>query len=476
MMRAAGLAVLVLAVPFVVALPAGPSAAQQPEREPERLQRDLSTTREAEDAASRARARRPFEGPTIGFQEILRDPDNLALNLGYVRQQVRSGDLRGAAGTLERILALAPDLVEARVLHAIVLFRLDSTAEAERALRGLAAFDLPAGARAEIDGYLRQIEQRRKTVRWQASLSVGGQAETNRDAAPSSKERLVVDVPLSVASPRGDIAGLAVGQLRMTYDLGTAAGHEFFVTATSFRNWQRRLHQFDLAAQTLEVGFNFRTDLADVSPSVVLGHGSLMRERFQRSAGVRLRAERQFGDVVSFFTDTLAQYQHYDPVTRTHEGEAAAPRAQELSGLRIDAEVGLVFMLGAEHRLVASYTRTSKAAQQAYNAYLGDQLGLRHTWLLGEGQFLLANASAERDHFDGPDPLVSARTRRDGVLRGQVGYGAPLNTLAGGALPAWLGDMTLLGSVELVRAVSSLRNYTYTNLRGQLMLTKLWEF
>lgn len=455
---------------------AGPAPAQQPEREPERLQRDLTTTREAEDAATRARERRAFEGPTIGFQDVLRDPDNLVLNLRFVRQQIRDGDLRGAASTLERILALAPDLAEARVLHAIVLFRLDSTVEAERELRGLAALDLPPATRSEVAGYLAQIERRRQAVRFQASLTIGGQAESNRDAAPAGKERLVVDVPTTVRRARSDGSALAVGQLRMTYDLGTAAGHEFFAVATSFRNWQRKLHQFDLGANTLEAGFTLRSDLADISPSLIVGYGSLMSHRFQRSLGARLRADRQFGDVVSFFTDTLVQYQHFDAVTRTHNGDEAAPRANELSGLRVDAEFGLALTLSAEHRLVASYTRTSKAAQRDYNAYVGDQLGLRHTWLLGDGQFLLSSVSGERDIFDGADTLVSARTRRDTVLRGQLGYGTPLNTLARGALPEWIGDVTLLTSVEFVRSISNLQNYTYDNLRGQMMLTKLWEF
>ncbi|MBL8699638.1 MAG: hypothetical protein JNK67_14765 [Alphaproteobacteria bacterium] len=465
-----------LAVLLAVLLAVTAAGAQQPEREPERLQRDRTTTREAEDAATRARERRAFEGPTIGFQDVLRDPDNLELNLGFVRQQIRDGDLRGAASTLERILALAPGLAEARVLHAIVLFRLDSTVEAERELRGLANLDLPPGQRAEVDGYLRQIERRRQAVRWQASLSVGGQAETNRDATPSGKERLVVDLPLTVRRGHSDAAVLAVAQLRMTYDLGTPDGHEFFAVATSFRNRQRHLSQFDLGADTLEAGFNLRTDLADVSPSLVLGYGSLMSRRFQRSVGGRVRAERQFGDVVSFFADTLAQYQHFDAVTRTRNGDAAAPRANELSGLRVDAEFGLAFNLDAEHRLSASYTRTRKAAQRDYNAYVGDQAALRHTWLLGDGRFLLASATAERDLFDGADTLVSARTRRDTVLRGQIGYGTPLNTLARGALPDWAGDITLLASVDVIRSISNLPNYTYTNLRGQLMLTKLWEF
>ena len=256
---AALLAVLVFAL--------APASAQVPERQPERIGRDLSTTREAEDAAQRARERRGFEGPTIGFQDVLRDPDNVELNLQFVRGQIRDGDLRGAASTLERVLALQPDLVDARYLNAIVLLRLDATQEAERELRLLEKLDLSPERRAEVAQNLRLLERRRQRIKWTATLSIGGQADTNRDAAPSNKERLILDTPVAVRGGKGDAATLAIGQLRMTYDLGTPDGHEFFAVATSYRNWQRRLHQFELFANTLEAGFLFHTDVADISPS-----------------------------------------------------------------------------------------------------------------------------------------------------------------------------------------------------------------
>ncbi len=457
-------------------LVATPSFAQIPERQPERIGRDLSTTKEAEDAAQRARERRGFEGPTIGFQDVLRDPDNIALNLQFVRGQIRDGDLRGAASTLERVLALQPDLVEARYLNAMVLLRLDATQEAERELRILERLELSPERRAEVEQNLRLLERRRQRIKWTATFSFGGQLDTNRDSAPSSKQRLILDTPTGVRGGKGDAATLAIGQLRMTYDLGTPEGHEFFAIATSYRNWQRRLHQFELFANTLEAGFLFHTDIADISPSLVFGYANLRDQRFQRTAGGKLRAERQLSGLVSVFGEVLGQYQHFSPVTRTHEGTEIAPRAIELSGLRIDGEFGLVFNLSADHRLSASYTRTRKEAQRDESAYDGDQLALRHTWLLGGGSFLLATLSAEQDLYDGPDIVISARTRRDRILRGQLGFGTPLSNLLPNALAEPFGDITLLALVEGSRARSNLKNYSTDNLRGQMLLTKLWEF
>ena len=68
----------------------------------------------------------------ISYADVLKDPDNVDLNFRYAKAQLERGDVRGAAGTLERILLVTPDLPSVRMVYAIVLFRLDSMDEAER--------------------------------------------------------------------------------------------------------------------------------------------------------------------------------------------------------------------------------------------------------------------------------------------------------------------------------------------------------
>jgi hypothetical protein len=450
--------------------------AQAPQRQLDDAERETSTRREAEEAGQRARERRAFEGPTIGFQDVLRAPDDIALNIAFVRGQIRDGDLRGAASTLERILALEPSLVEARYLHAIVLLRLDSPQEAERELRLLQSLPLSPERRADVDRGLREVERRRQRVRWQASFSVGTQWDSNRDAAPVDRQKLVFGTPFASARANSDGGLVGVGQLRMTWDPGTAAGHEVFVVATGYRNWQSRLHQFELFAASVESGITFRTDLADVSPSVIAGYASLRGQRFQRSAGARLRVERAFAEGWTIFGDALVQHQEFDDVNRTHRGEAVAPQAQEMSGLRGDLEIGASVALAPAHRLAASYVQTRKEALRDWNAYDGGTLALRHTWLLGAGRFLLADISGGRDVYDGPEALVADRTRRDRIGRAQLGFGTPLEDFLPTVLAPALGDVTLLALVEARRARSNIVNYSYDNVRLQLMLTKAWEF
>ena len=453
-----------------------PVPAQAPQRQLEEVERDATTRREADEAGQRARDHRAFEGATIGFQDLLRAPDDVALNIAFVRGQIRDGDLRGAASTLERILALDPSLVEARYLHAIVLLRLDSTQEAERELRLLQSLPLPAERRADVERGLGEVERRQRRVRWQASVSVGTQWDSNRDAAPVDRQKLVLGTPFASARANSDGGLVGVGQLRMTWDPGTGAGHEVFAVATGYRNWQSRLHQFELFAAGVETGITFRTDLADVSPSVIAGYATLRGQRFQRSAGARLRVERALAEGWQIFGDALVQHQEFDDVNRTHQGEAIAARAHEMSGLRADLEIGASVAIAPAHRLAASYVQTRKEALRDWNAYDGGTLALRHTWLLGEGRFLLADLAGERHAYDGPEALVAERTRRDRIGRAQLGFGTPLEAFLPAALVPALGDVTLLALIEGRRARSNIVNYGYDNVRFQLLLTKAWEF
>src|SRR6202008_273205 len=66
------------------------------------------------------------------------------------RQQIRSGDLTGAAATLERVLINPPDAGEALLLHATVLGRLDDADGARVELDELRGRAIPAQNWAEV--------------------------------------------------------------------------------------------------------------------------------------------------------------------------------------------------------------------------------------------------------------------------------------------------------------------------------------
>jgi hypothetical protein len=456
------------------------AAAQQPEPPESGARRDIQGGREAGREAERAREIAPFEGPRVDYADVLRDPDDVDLNYRFAQTQVRDGDLRGAASTLERILLRNPGLAQVRLLYAIVLYRLDSVYESEREFRVLEGMVLPEDVRREVERYRRDLTRRKERTRYSANLTFGGQYDTNRDAAPAGKQRLFFDIPATSAAGKPDSAALVIGSIRMTHDLGTPEGHEVFAVATGYGNWQNRLTQFNLLAGGMETGFTLRGDAVDVIPSVLAGYAELDQSRLLRFGGGRVRIERQQGEDLALFADGLLQYQDYDDINETHDGTAIAPTASQLTGMRFDGELGLTWTITPEQRLTAAYLRISKWADADFNAYDGDAGVLRHTWLLGAGQFLVSQAIYEIDVYDAPDPFVSSRTRRDQIFRARLTYGAPISTLLGAVsswtLPESLADLTMLAVGEYVYSDSNIENYTYDNWRGQLLLSKTWTF
>ena len=146
-----------------------PAAAQDAatEEESRRLRRGDANATAVRDAGGDAAELARFAGEDVSYADVLADPDDIAISYQWARRQVREGQLRGAAATLERILLLRPDLASVRLLYAVVLYRLDSLAEADRQLEILADGPLTVAERAEVARYQRTLRRAsRRSVRW----------------------------------------------------------------------------------------------------------------------------------------------------------------------------------------------------------------------------------------------------------------------------------------------------------------------
>ena len=102
---------------------------------------------------------------------------------------------------------------------------------------------------------------------------------------------------------------------------------------------------------------------------------------------------------------------------------------------------------------------------------------MNHTWLLGDGQFLLNSLTYQRDRYNDADSFVSKRTRRDDIIRYRLTYGAPLGFLFGvDVLPEVLENVSFTPSIEVVRSRSNINNNDTKNFKVQGLLTKSWSF
>jgi hypothetical protein len=469
------------ALPLICALLCFPPALRAQvdvveEAESRRPERQLEIEEAVKRAAQEAEERRALESAeTVTYEQVLADPDNLELNFRFAQAQVARGDLVGASATLERILMIEPNLPPIRLFYALVLFRLDNLEDAEREFRILREAQLPDDKQQQVEQYLRQIRRRRQRTVVTASLSMGWGFDSNRNAAPSSEQRLLADIPLDLTGTsrlRRDTNVLAISSFSVTHDLGTQAGHQLIGSLDYFLGEQTSADDLDLQSFSLEGGALIRTPAADLIPTVFANYLYLGRESFLRGRGARLRLTRLLTDRLRGTVEGSWTDEDFLPITEN----TAAP---ERTGGRANAILGAQYLLNPAMQLGAelAYEDKNVSRETRYNAYEGVSLTGSHTWLLGAGQFLLSSLTGTVQSYDEPDPAISARKRRDEQVRARLTYGTPVAPLVGEWLPAsMLEDLTATLSVEQFRSLSNIRNYTYKNTKLGVMFTKRLEF
>lgn len=450
-----------------LAAPALSQDPQDPEKEAQRPARERQRQSESDKAAEEAgKLALPDGEAEVTYEQVLARPDDIQLNYRYARAQVRRGEVKGAAATLERILLVNPNLVRVRLFYALVLYRLDNLAEAKTQLELVLKSNPPDALRAEAERYKKDVEKKSKKTQLSGRVSVGFQYDTNRNAAPEAGQRLFLDNPVNLTGTgqrRDDTSLLFMVNAEGRRDLGYQAGHDAFVTLSYYRAEQTLVKTLNLAAYSVQAGATYKRGKSSLVPSFLFDHVTLAQSTYLRNRGAGLRAERKLDRATTLSLDLRAVYQDY---VRTLQ----VPTADERDGSQWDATLSVGRILAPKHRVTAGLGYSLKNASREYNAYQRTTISGGHTWLLGKGAFLLTNASVNWDRYEQPDTAISRRFRRDTTFRVSGTLGAPL-TLAHPKLKDFVGTLTY----EHYHALSSLVNYEYMNNKISALLTYKWE-
>ncbi len=437
-----------------------------PQREDlEQKRRTEEQIRKAAEEAKKAAVTGPLQEAT--YQEVMADPDNIELNFRYARSRVVKGDLLKAAGTLERILMVNPELPRVRLFYASVLFRLDNLDDAEREIRTLKKQPLTDSMKTELDDYVKQIKQRRRMTRFRLTLAGGFDFDENRNSAPASGTRLLADVPTildSNSTRRNDTSPTMNGGLDVSHDLGYQAGHSLFASASYFRSEQNRLRTLNLQSYNWSAGGTFKSPAVDVTATMGFGHLLLAETTYQRSRGPSLRLDKKLGERLSVFGTVGHQRQDY---SRTR----VVPTADERTGDQHFGGAGLTVALRPGLSLAASYTHTYQGARERFNAYRREGFNLSLTKVLRGGRFAVLSITPQLDAYEAAEAALSQLVRRDDTYRTRLTYGTPLGFVA-----APLNDLLLTLSYEYFHALSNLPNNAYTNNKLSSSLTYRLDF
>ena len=447
--------------------------------DPDRARGEVDAAADDLDALTQVRqALQSGSSRQVTYAEILKDPDNIALNVAYARQQVEQGRLKAAATTLERVLLVEPKLHEVRLFYALVLIRLDSLETAERELEQLRQLDMPPDLRAQLDGLIAQINNRRR--RWEASLltGVGVSYDWNITGVPANRQVVFAGVParLDDQSDRtGDFAFTAFSRVDIAYDLGFQARHQLIGSATGYFNDKVNVDRLDVGSYAVDAGLRLRLPGFTLTPEVFHSVLWLSHERYYANYGGQVKVRVPLPPDIALFGQAGYTNEGFNRISETTS-------AVQDSGWRLDGLVGLEWDLDARNRLTFTYDARAKYGAFNYDHNWRHGLTADYLRILDKGVFVGGNLRlARRQDFRG-DPFVDpARQRQDDIVRVRARIGAPINALIDldgmpDAVRNGLGKTVASATGEVYRSMSNIRNYQYWNRRADVLLTRKWTF
>ncbi|MCX5788732.1 MAG: hypothetical protein NTX64_09560 [Elusimicrobia bacterium] len=417
-------------------------------------------------AASGVRAQTPpSDQAPPSYEEVLANPDDVKLNYRYALGQINRGQLRGASATLERVLMVDPDQTPSRLLHALVLVRLDNLTDAQREFAVLKAMTLPADMRATVDEYDRQLARQSKTTKVAGRLALGFEGDSNRNAGPSTGKALFLDQKLDLSGGslrRSDSSMLGMAGFDLRQQLPGGGGHEAFAGYSYFRQDQRVQSSLDLQAHSVYAGLGINAMGFRFTPNGSFDNISLDRETLLVTEGGGLKVSRRLSSRIEGSVNFQGQYQDFRQT-------AAAGPMDERRGPMWDAGLGAQYEVTPTVRLNLTFDGVVKRAAKDYNGYQRYTAGFGQTWLIGRGFFMDGLVQAFWDRYDHADVAVSATKRSDDIYRARVSIGAPL------ASSGMLSGLVATVAVDYYHAHSNLPNYSYDNGKVMGMLNYRWE-
>ena len=444
-----------------------------PAREKRRVSDERRKAREGQGVVTESQYLTRLLGRTVTYDEVLKNPDDVDLNLAFARTQIRNGDLNGAASTLERVLLIRPDNLTVRILYAIVLFRLDARNDAEREIRNILKQKIDPSVRTELTLYLKEIAWRNKRTRVLVLLHTSYQFESNRNTVPAGRTLnspggVIVLNGENQALPDSAFRGLA--RVTVSHKIGGARGHRAIGSVGFYHSEQLRLDQLTVSAADAEGGV-----LLDLTPVQlqIMGFVQYLRlshEPFLTNGGARIQADWWLNRSTSLRGTAIFDSQHFRELTETTD-------QKRRTGPQISGTASVRHTFDAQNFGAAGLLLLRKTANVNYWRYYGIGLFFQHRYAFGHGMYLQSGLSWSYNIHDGPNLIESSRTRYQHFVEVGTTFGVPFSTMFRSVkLPELVRLVNLSVGVTYERSLSNIRNYRYQNWRINVGLTRQFVF
>lgn len=374
------------------------------------------------------------------FEAVMAAPDDVALNLAYARTAADAGDLNGAAAALERVLLVDPNRHSARLLYAVVLYRLDDLQGARDQLNLLDPMTLTPLQRAEATRYRQQIERGRSTTRAGGSLSAALVYEEDAAGALAAQ----FDSLLAPPPSEDGTSAVVAGRFSVSHDLSALSEHAVYGSIGGSDKSSVDGADGDIRQGDVELGLSYLGRLNAWSVGALARAVELFDEPYLVETGVRARASWRLSSATTLSLSGEAMNQAFDePVVDA----APALLGRDRDGRRYAVSLGLNHRLSQRSTLGASVGWQDKQADYAPFGYSGPVVQARFDTRTRRGQYLALSAGLQSLEYDAPDPVflgLGSPAREDVRTWARAAVGAPISAFApGGATGDWRQDVSL---------------------------------
>lgn len=405
------------------------------------------------------------------FEAVLAAPDDPDLNLAYARQAADAGDLNGAAGALERVLIADPNRHGARLLYAVILYRLDDLQGARDQLDQLDPVSLTPLQRAEATRYRARIERSRSKTRFSGSLSAALTYEEDAAGALTTQFDTIFAPPVSEEGA----AAAVTARFSVAHDLDGAAGYSVFggvggYDRTTFDNIDGDVRRGDI-----EAGLSYTGRLNSWNVSAVARALDLLDDPYMREVGLKAQARWRTTNATTISLSGEAMSQTFDEPA---VDAVALIIGGDRDGWRYDLTLGVTHRLNARSSVGASVGLQDKQADYAPFGYSGRSLQARYDTGTRRGQYFAISGGLQWIEYDAPDPVFigfGAAAREDVRSWARVAIGAPISAFtADGATGDWRQDVGIEGALTYGARDSEAPLADYDSWGAELRLT--WRF
>ena len=405
------------------------------------------------------------------FEAVLAAPDDPALNLEFARRAVDAGDLNGAAGALERILIADPNRHSARLMYAVILYRLDDLQGAREQLSLLDPVSLTPLQRAEATRYRARIERGRSTTRFGGNLSASLTHEEDAAGALTTQFDSILAPPVS----KEGAAASFTARFTVIQDLDGASGYAMFGSVGAYDRSMFDDIAGDVRRGDVEAGLSFTGRLNSWSVSAVARTLDLLDAHYMSEVGAKAQARWRVSNATTVSVSGEAVSQTFD---EPGVDALALLIGGDRDGRRYDFNVGVTHRLSARSSVGVSAGWQEKQADYEPFGYSGPGVQARYDTGDRRGRYLALSGGVQWLDYDAPDPVfigLGAPTREDVRNWARVAIGAPISafTEAGGT-GDWRQDVGIEGALTYGARNSRVPLADYDSWGAELRLT--WRF